>query len=451
MDNSFEDFQLTPLTDSRKPRRAYLVTYSQADVEKFPTRESFGNAVATAFSNGTGKVKVDYWACCLEYHQNGGIHYHSTIKLSGPKRWAAVKTALTKQHQVILNFSEGHANYYAAYKYITKTDKNVFHSENHPDLLAAGTPRTKNSSKVYISNKRKEKANKENLSESNSKKPRRLSNLEISEVIIEKNIQNETQLFALAQEQKQAGKTDLASFILNRNRKSLQDLMTNTWMMHNSTADLQRATKSRMDLINACADGECDQGCEGTWLTCASQVLENNDFPPVVFAYALRELLTKGRGKFRNLMIIGPANCGKTFLFTPLQKIFRAFSNPANDKYAWLGAEKAEVLFLNDFRYSQEMIAWKEMLLLLEGQTVHLPAPKNLYANDIAITSDIPIFATGKSRIKYIGRSNTTDEIENEMMDARWRVFEFHHQIPKALQKEMVPCKKCFAKLALMR
>eukprot|EP00112_Aurelia_sp_Birch-Aquarium-sp1_P016937 Seg3882.1 transcript_id=Seg3882.1/GoldUCD/mRNA.D3Y31 product="hypothetical protein" protein_id=Seg3882.1/GoldUCD/D3Y31 len=33
-----------------------------------------------------------------------------------------------------------------------------------------------------------------------------------------------------------------------------------------------------------------------------------------LFSYALRELLIKGRGKWRNLMIVGPANCGKTFL-----------------------------------------------------------------------------------------------------------------------------------------
>ena len=54
----------------------------------------------------------------------------------------------------------------------------------------------------------------------------------------------------------------------------------------------------------------------------------------------MRELLTKGRGKFRNILIVGPANCGKKLLLSLLQKIFNTFSNPANDKYAWLGAEK---------------------------------------------------------------------------------------------------------------
>ena len=70
----------------------------------------------------------------------------------------------------------------------------------------------------------------------------------------------------------------------------------------------------------------------------------------VAFAAAMRELLTKGRGKFWIILIVVPTNCGKTFLLSPLQKIFNTFSNPANGKYAWLGAQKAEIIFLNDFR-----------------------------------------------------------------------------------------------------
>ena len=110
----------------------------------------------------------------------------------------------------------------------------------------------------------------------------------------------------------------------------------------------------------------------------------------VAFAVTMRELLTKGRGKFRNILVVGPANCGKTFLLSPSQKTFNTFSNQANDKYAWLGAEKAEMIFLNDFRWSQEMIASKELLILLEGQAVHLPSLKNHYLNDICIDKDTP-------------------------------------------------------------
>ena len=83
--------------------------------------------------------------------------------------------------------------------------------------------------------------------------------------------------------------------------------------------------------------------------------------------------------------------------------MFKAFSNPSNGKYDWIGAEDTEVIFLNNFRWTSEMITWKELLLLLERQRVHLPSPKNQYASDITISSDVAIFATGKSRIVFCG------------------------------------------------
>ena len=86
-----EDFQ-TP--KSYTNRRQYLVTYSKADLIKFPTRKSFCDALISCF-NATGKVVAEYWACCLEEHENtSGYHYHASVRLSGPKRWNPVKKRL---------------------------------------------------------------------------------------------------------------------------------------------------------------------------------------------------------------------------------------------------------------------------------------------------------------------------------------------------------------------
>ena len=144
---------------------------------------------------------------------------------------------------------------------------------------------------------------------------------------------------------------------------------------------------------------------------------------PYLFADRVRTVLSKGRGELRNV-IVGPANCSKTSLLRPLEVIFKTFSNPANDKYGWVGADKAEVIFLNDFRWSSELIKWNEFLLLLEGHTVHLPAPKNRFASDILIGKDTPVFATSKDVIKFIGKCNTKNEIKN-IMAVRWHVFIF--------------------------
>ena len=92
-------------------------------------------------------------------------------------------------------------------------------------------------------------------------------------------------------------------------------------------------------------------------------------------------------------------------------------------------------------------IVGKPSLLLLEGQTVHLPTPKNHYTQDISIDSDVPIVATGKVPIQFVGRYNTRDKREDEMMAVRGKVYEFFPQIPAHEQKEMQPCPKCFCDL----
>jgi len=422
-----EDFQ-----SQNANRRTYLVTYSQADLDKFATRREFGEAVEAAFNAGSGKVEVSYWACCMETHENtGGQHYHCSVKLSGPKRWNRVRQNLATRYGINVNFSESAENYYNAYRYVTKTDTNVYESPNHPDLRQIGSPKTKYCMKAYQQkhkNARQLKHKQQNEPEQTTVKPpkvRRLSNLDVSEFLVKHNITTDTELYAKAHEQQEDGKKDLAQFVLSRNAKSLQNIIATTWKMRSAAEQLARKEKPPMDMIRDCAEGDCVEGCNGVWLDCAIEVLQNNRTHPIIFAHAIRDLLEKGRGKFRNVMIIGPANCAKTFLLNPITKIFKTFTNPANNKYAWLGAESSEVIFLNDFRWSSEMIAWKELLLLLEGQTVHLPSPKNHYSSDICIDADTPVFAIGKSRVTYAGRYNTTDEVENEMMALVGRSLSF--------------------------
>lgn len=443
----------------RATRRTYLITCSQVDKTKFPTRESFGTCVVNAFDSAPGKVVVEHWACCLEQHKTSGEHYHLSVKLSGPRRWKPIKKAVMDSQGAVLHFSEKHDNYYTAYRYVCKSDKDVFLSQGHPNLDDIGSPKTKRCVKVYRENARKRQSTSSISSDVNlpkqeksekSGKLRRLSNLDVAEFVVSNKITKTNELFAAAKERQKEGNKDLANFVMSRCAKKLQELMENAWQMENAHEEIVREKKSRIDILRAALEEPCVAGCNSQWYECANEVLTKNNIHPYIFAAAVRDLIEKGRGKFRNLMIVGPANCAKTFILAPIQHIFRTFSNPANDKYAWVGAESCECIFLNDFRWSSELIAWKELLLLLEGQKVHLPSPKNHYAKDICIDHDIPIFATGKSRITYIGRYQTADERETEMMSVRWKVFDFNYQIPENEQKSVPPCGKCFAKLVFL-
>ena len=75
MASSDDDFQLTPMP-ANVNRWQYLVTYSKANLLKFPNNRSFGKALADAFS-ASDKVGVEYWACCTEAHADGeSKQYH---------------------------------------------------------------------------------------------------------------------------------------------------------------------------------------------------------------------------------------------------------------------------------------------------------------------------------------------------------------------------------------
>ena len=352
-----------------------------------------------------------------------------------------------------------HSGYYTAYRYISKYNNNICHSPNHPNLDEVRSPKTKACHRVYQQRRTDRKvamamttsqsADKEPVNDLPKKKIKKLSNVDVSEFIQQHEIRDQTLLLAFANEQKEESKKDLAQYVLSRSSKNLDGLIKQTWRMKEAAAVLSRHKASQMQLIREAASGDCVERCDGLWPRCAEEVLLNNKVHPILFTAAIRDLLTLGRGKYRNIMIVGVANCAKTFLFKPLELIFNTYSNFAADKYAWVGAEKVEVIWLNDFRWTRELIEWKSLLLLLEGDRVNLPAPKNHFATDICIDTDVPIFATSKDVIRYGGSYNAKDKSEDDMMASRWKVFQFTHRIPEREQKSITPCPNCFATLVL--
>ena len=67
--------------------------------------------------------------------------------------------------------------------------------------------------------------------------------------------------------------------------------------MHNASGNL---LQDKMSLEGI----PCVVGCGGSWLKCALEDLRQNNVHPFVFAAAIRELLEKGDGKFRNILMV---------------------------------------------------------------------------------------------------------------------------------------------------
>ena len=425
---------------SRQVRSIYLITYSRANEEIVPNRESFVQLVLDSFDNADPLTRCEIlqWVCSQERHRDGAIHYHMAVKLNARRRWLKIRNYLDERHRVKVNFSARHSNYYSACQYTTKEDESYLQSDNHPDLTNTPAPNTSRATEMHtrLANGRRKR----------KKSSQSLSVYDVSQIAVKNGIKTRLELLVLAQKQKSEGKLDLAQFIANRGSRVVDEAIFVGWELENAESTLQRSKMTRIEILYSKLEGECEPGCDGQWLQMAKEVLERNSIVRDDFAEAVRILLDKGRGKYRNLYLKGPCNCAKTFLLNPLNTIYKTFSNPASTTFAWVGAEQSEVVFLNDFRWSAQIIPWHDFLMLLEGQSVHLPAPKTHYRQDILFQGDTPIFCTSKDELSYV-RGGVVDDRETQMMKVRWRVFNLFHQIPEEQQKSVPPCGKCFSRL----
>lgn len=71
------------------------------------------------------------------------------------------------------------------------------------------------------------------------------------------------ELQALAFEQKKAGKTDLAEFLINRSPRVIADILSTSWEIEQSSAKLERSKKTRIELLEEAGNSDCVEGCNG--------------------------------------------------------------------------------------------------------------------------------------------------------------------------------------------
>ncbi len=104
---------------------------------------SFTEAIIAAFSKVNNTILQ--WCCSQEHHKNtGGIHYNMCVKIKNCQCWLPVKKFLSNSYGILVHFSSLHANYYTAWRYVTKEDQSTEESEGHPDLKNSNGPKTMN-------------------------------------------------------------------------------------------------------------------------------------------------------------------------------------------------------------------------------------------------------------------------------------------------------------------
>ena len=114
--DSFIELDTTISMEPREQRRAFLITYSQADIRKVPSCLRFSEIILEAFNSASYSRRIVQWACCKEEHADGGKHYHLAILFSSSCHWLAIKNAVQQAHGISLHFSLQHIGYSTAYR-----------------------------------------------------------------------------------------------------------------------------------------------------------------------------------------------------------------------------------------------------------------------------------------------------------------------------------------------
>ena len=99
----------------------------------------------------------------------------------------------------------------------------------------------------------------------------------------------------------------------------MSELIETVWAIETAEGNIERERLTRMEILRNALNADCVSN--GEWCQCAEEILQLNNMDDSKFKNAIVELLEKGRGEGRNILITGPANCGKTFTLDPLRVI----------------------------------------------------------------------------------------------------------------------------------
>ena len=357
---------------NNSPHRTYLVTYSQLDHRKFPTRWSFGAAVIQAF----GANNVDYFVVGKEPHKEGGYHYHVALRLNKAMRWN-----LNENYGVNVNFSVSSDMYVGAYRYVTKTDKqkafigSVLLKHPNLEMISATYNRAILANSTYRQNRRQFEDEAGPSAKKN--KCEKLKKGDVAMFVIENQVKTELQLMVLATERRDLGDRLLYDYLISLRRAARLELLQDAWNFENAKQTTSNENIDRIKTLQEQANKPCV--CNGVWLTCAKDILSKNGLDKEKFCRALHDAIEKGRCKHANILIVGPADCGKTFILEPVCDVFpNVFQNPASSTFDFLFLLHAGLDIVSDKTIAYFVLApfSRNQILESDGKFMALAEPQ---------------------------------------------------------------------------
>ena len=227
--------------------------------------------------------------------------------------------------------------------------------------------------------------------------------------------------------------------------------MSKVLKVRQSKESLRRKSLSREQLLEEyLANNSCSCVTEDQCYGLMKVILRENDLDGPWQKEVLGALRT-GRAKQRNLCLLGPPDCGKSFLLKGLEAVYRTYTRPEGGSYQLEDLLGSELVFLNDFEYNAEAkdwMPWDYFKNFLEGASVKVGCPKNRGGNQLFKgTAPVLMTAPEEVKLKRYGREVTS---ETKQMQKRIKYFRLTWEIPEEQREEVLRvCGSCTARLYL--
>ena len=126
-----------------------------------------------------------------------------------------------------------------------------------------------------------------------------------------------------------------------------------------------------MEVLRRAKTSKCIGGQKGDLLKLENDNMNRNNVNRIYFSGAIIAALA------------GTTSCGKTLIVKDACQIFETLSNPSTKSLALVGMEETVIVFLNDCCWCEKFTAWQDLLKLLEGDALHIAAPKIHFLKDL--------------------------------------------------------------------
>ena len=143
--------------------------------------------------------------------------------------------------------------YFTAYKYVVKSDSDFLTSVDHPEMIAL--PRT---DKAIAANRQRAKNDDQSRK---CKREERMSDYDLLQIIQERKFTSRLQVLSLAAQLQAQGNITLTSFIANSGSKCIENALMMAKEMKDAPVQLERQSKSRLQLLRGVLEGPCVEGC----------------------------------------------------------------------------------------------------------------------------------------------------------------------------------------------